>query len=100
MGLLVCAAESRGIMKGIGAGQQVPGNHGNEIAHEMHVGRVPQHVGEQDLPLLKGPAPVAFLSPRRPLIPLCSLKIRARLALRPSWQVARGEHSVILTSHR
>ena len=64
MGLLVRAAERRGIMKGIGAGQQVSGNHVNEIAHEGHVGPVPQGVGEQDLPLLKGPAPVAFLSPR------------------------------------
>src|SRR5215510_10957286 len=64
MGLLVRTAERRGIMKGIGAGQKVSGNHVNEIAHEGHVGAMPQGVGEQDLPLLKGSAPVAFLSPR------------------------------------
>src|SRR5207253_4219039 len=64
MRLLGRATERRGIMKGIGTGQQVPSNDLEEIAHKGHVGPVSQHVGEQNLPLLKGPAPVAFLSPR------------------------------------
>src|SRR6266568_7881942 len=96
MRLLVRTAERRGVMKGIGAGQKVSGNHVNEIAHEGHVGAMPQGVGEQDLPLLKGPAPVAFLSPRRALRVLRLLEVPARIAPGPPWQVACvGIHQIL-----
>ena len=96
MRLLVRATERRGIMKGIGTGQQVPGNDLEEIAHKGHVGPVSQHVGEQNLPLLKGPAAVAFLSPRGTLRAFGLLKVPAGVPLSPGWQVARvGIHQIL-----
>ena len=81
-------------MKGIGDGQTIPGNGGNQVAHEIHVLARAEFLGQGEFPFFKRDAVGSFVAFGR-------TKVGVRILLRPRGQIARAcIHQVLVSLAR